>query len=715
MVAPSNRGSFLPRLAALLLTMSAWAEEGATYTIRRGDSLSKIAEAATGDPHRYAELQALNPGVDANHLSVGAVLRLPEGWVMPATEAAAASAHPSPPETSDTRGVLFDGPPIRRVSSEPIDKLKILPRKAELEGLFRRLILRVALDEGLLTADDTRRAEVLDELQRLEQQVTLAEVQLAEKQEEHDQCAEDAAELEDILRTAGPPDTEMEELERMLYSDLGEALHQEQILWEDRLRRVLAIDDGHAWRSLLRAVSTGDWSRAVSWHRQLFAYRDAIDAYYGEELGDMRSRDDDAREAAGLGPNDYFEGEVSALMQQVSGKATSDVLQSLQQLHTVSRFKPEFIKRERVREELQRLQALGPCDEELTDVETFLGRLEARRAELQAHLTSGPHEDIRVNAEMVAGRLIGLLGEIYLLDVPLSNEEWSGLWWKAGVALRLADHDEQGERYIVQAAAVATEQDLPDRDLPAKVLAWLADGESKARTAVPGTLRVHVLPTARLTVDGREIGHTWGDVSVDLPPGVHRVLSWTPELGSVGGLVSVLSGEEVVFQWWEEDGIEGDDGDLVVVPTEPVVSQEPPPRRWFFSVAPSWTWSLGKSSVGATVQAQYAPKLVGVDLAVGVFAPLEDVPTLDGYLRVFGRFRLGLSWRFDVGAVRVTPSAGVWADTWLSVGPVAGLEVTGRLRKELRLGGFARGGWDLMPHAEGIPRPMVDAGLMFSF
>lgn len=52
---------------------------GGNYTIRQGDSFWSIAGQVLGDPSRYAELQALNPGVDPRALQPGQTLRLPGG------------------------------------------------------------------------------------------------------------------------------------------------------------------------------------------------------------------------------------------------------------------------------------------------------------------------------------------------------------------------------------------------------------------------------------------------------------------------------------------------------------------------------------------------------------------------------------------------------------------------------------------------------------
>ena len=52
---------------------------GANYVVKSGDSLSRIAARELGDGNRWNEIVALNPGLDPQHLKVGAKLALPAG------------------------------------------------------------------------------------------------------------------------------------------------------------------------------------------------------------------------------------------------------------------------------------------------------------------------------------------------------------------------------------------------------------------------------------------------------------------------------------------------------------------------------------------------------------------------------------------------------------------------------------------------------------
>jgi peptidoglycan DL-endopeptidase LytF len=75
---------------------------GATYTVKRGESLWAIAESQLGDGDRYTEIAALNPQIDPNRLVVGARLRLPATSTRPA--AAGGARQPAVAANTGRRG-----------------------------------------------------------------------------------------------------------------------------------------------------------------------------------------------------------------------------------------------------------------------------------------------------------------------------------------------------------------------------------------------------------------------------------------------------------------------------------------------------------------------------------------------------------------------------------------------------------------------------------
>lgn len=48
-----------------------------TYTVQKGDTLIKIARTQLGDEHKWKQIAAANPGVNANAIKVGQKINLP--------------------------------------------------------------------------------------------------------------------------------------------------------------------------------------------------------------------------------------------------------------------------------------------------------------------------------------------------------------------------------------------------------------------------------------------------------------------------------------------------------------------------------------------------------------------------------------------------------------------------------------------------------------
>lgn len=72
-----------------------------TYTIRSGDSLSRIAATQMGDANRYGEILAMNPGLNPAKLGVGQVLRMPQE-AKPQSVATRPSSRPAPAKSGNS-------------------------------------------------------------------------------------------------------------------------------------------------------------------------------------------------------------------------------------------------------------------------------------------------------------------------------------------------------------------------------------------------------------------------------------------------------------------------------------------------------------------------------------------------------------------------------------------------------------------------------------
>jgi len=74
-----------------------------TYTVRAGDTLSRIAQTQLGTSKRWREIVALNPKVDPDRLFVGARLRMPVGASSAARDAGRLIAQAEPQRQSRNR------------------------------------------------------------------------------------------------------------------------------------------------------------------------------------------------------------------------------------------------------------------------------------------------------------------------------------------------------------------------------------------------------------------------------------------------------------------------------------------------------------------------------------------------------------------------------------------------------------------------------------
>lgn len=85
------------------------------YVVQRGDSLALIARKTLGSEQRWSEIQALNPGVSAKSLKVGAKLALPTG----ASVASATSSKPAKVEASKKAKTTKPAPELAASTATP--------------------------------------------------------------------------------------------------------------------------------------------------------------------------------------------------------------------------------------------------------------------------------------------------------------------------------------------------------------------------------------------------------------------------------------------------------------------------------------------------------------------------------------------------------------------------------------------------------------------
>lgn len=131
LVRAQQEGKTLNQALEALLTSYAQASGGQsqTYTVQRGDTLSKIARDVYGDAHKYPLIQKANNIANANHIWVGQVLVIPSvsGVVAPPSPAPARPTPtplqpPSPPSGSTA------APPNFQSQSLVANYIKAMPK-----------------------------------------------------------------------------------------------------------------------------------------------------------------------------------------------------------------------------------------------------------------------------------------------------------------------------------------------------------------------------------------------------------------------------------------------------------------------------------------------------------------------------------------------------------------------------------------------------------
>ncbi len=684
----TRRGCTL--LAALLLWSVAAPPAAAAdryYEVQPGDSLPKLALLATGDALRYGELAEANPdllGTEGDPRP-GMVLRLPEGWDIPGSRRDA-PRYREAEESADPQGVSGDTIISTRgtSSTDYWDRLGFYPALREIDDEFGLLMLRAAYE-----GDTTWRRQEEESLrstgrEKIQQEILAAEVEFDKAKSERDVCVDKhylAIQLLEKFKKA--PDPEFEKRKRDIFRKLSTSLHAEQAAWEDVLWPHLTQDERGAWEAFIRALENRLWPQAESQHLVLLPIF--------RNVAERVQLDPEQRAAA-------------------QGLSTQGALGELILLRQDDEYRAEVNERERYRQALADVNNRDACVAKFSDAEEFL--VEKRRKLVALQIGVGRTSGVALSEEArrIADRYAGMLAEVQLLNVWLPNRIWRSLWWRSGVALKLAGEEERGDARLRQAAAVAEESRLPEEEVPPSIDAWLRAAENQLLRRGTGYVHLLVPPTAVLTVDGLEVAHTFGEADLSLLPGVHRFAFWVGESDPVVRLVGVVEGGDHNFTWYESDVPPPD-----ALPDAPAVSlrrPDAPPRRWHFGIAGRGGMTLGRATGGAELTVRYLPKFIGVEVAAGLMVPSEPFwlkPREE--LLVFVHLHSGLTLRWSKDRFSLVGAVGGYVDPLLGAGPHGRLEVGWQVRPDkVRLSLDATFGYDVAVHETQIPRYSLTGG-----
>lgn len=685
-----RRAAAVARLGCALLVsalplVGARAEE-LTYEVQPGDTVAGLALRSTGDASRFVELLEANPslGGEGNGLLPGLVLVLPRGWRSPRPrEELLGRTVPGPREGA----VLQEGEPQSDGLMEPAtvpaphlwERLTFFPALRELEREFELLMLRASYNADVDWGADRVAERQARTRSRLEQEILLAEVARDEANARRESCREAASRAHRLLsKYARYGDSEFELSKQEALKDLSEAVTEEQRLWEVRLWRQLSPQARRDWEDYRDALERGEWYESFARHEVLEGHRVLL-----------------GRVEPPLDPDEEL---------AFSGAPVDDALRAILNLQNDKAYRIEQIQRQRYLDALKDLERLETCERGFTDAERFLQQKKRKLVALQSSVSAGTGNALEVDARRLADMYSGILGEVQLVDAWLSNATWAGLWWKSGIALRLAGEDDLGARRIAQAAAVADDHRLPDGEIPPSLESWLRDGENEVLRRRNGLVLVHVPPTAELTVDGRDIRHAFGETEIYLAPGIHRFVFWVDGSQPLMRLVGVQEGETHEFVWWESSELSGEEEFVAgVKPSLPDLALEEPPKRWHVGIRGVGGLNLGRPVAGGHLSIRYLPRMIGGELGVGVMGPFEPYwLDVTREMPLFARLDGFVLGRADFGRVDLVGGLGAYGDPLLGAGPAGKLEVGVWVKERVRIALDVHGGYDATPHFDEI-------------
>jgi hypothetical protein len=726
-------------IGALLLALHANAHAGdaveglPVYVVQPGDTLAKIALKATGDTLRFRELIQYNSGIiaDPNDIEVGMELRLPPGWKIAGAKVPAGerAASPPPPETdrsglresprgAPTTGTFGGKPPPEAtlitdapIAAAPpnanvIDLFTFFPELGRLNDEFDQLMLRAAYAGDITWAAKTHAANREEEKEILEQRIAAAEQGFKMQEARYDACKQAKIAAEALLRKFRFSDSEISDKTNAIWARLNDPLVLEDHLWMDVLWPQLPNEATQIWSDLRAdieassvSISKEQLERVVSLHESMRPYRVRFAEGYD-------TRDPETGEAIKV---PWTEEESVA----ISGMRVQSLFAEIQALTGDDAYRKELVESERYEVAMQSIAAEPECKRGLVDAELFLKEQGRKLRTVEEAVSRGDSDSISADAERIARRYQAALGEVQLVDAFISNDVWSDLWWKSGVALRLAGHTAEGSSMIEQAAAVDFDHLLPADDVPPSVQTWFTAAESVVRAKEMGGLDITVHPDMHLTIDGLAQGTEFGNIHIFLKPGIHRVVFWFDGSLPMMKLIGIVEGEDHNLVWYEPGrSLDGEQQDLIgerpflVAPPDAFI------KRWYGGISGVGGATFGRPIGGADLTVRYMPKVIGGQLGGSVFVPEKPLwigidEQMDVFARVHGSVVAGKRWdRFGV-----LGGLGAYVDPLLSAGPLATFELSVRVGGQTRLGLQANVGYDLTRHFDGVPHWTAVGGL----
>jgi hypothetical protein len=698
------------------------------YVVRSGDTLASLSLTGTGDSLRFRELIQYNPEVlaDPNALTAGMELRVPPGWKLPGARLPAGerAASPPPPVTGrdgvdlSARGAVtpsgqFGGKPppeaelvgesmlnVTPPAAHPLDLFTFFPELGRLDDEFQQLMLRAALAGDITWAARTHATNREEEKALLEQMIEAAEQTAQLQQTRYDACQQAKLNAEILLRKFRLPDSEIKAEVGKLWEPVRELLFLEDEIWQGKLWSQLPADGAQKWTDFVEEISAIAKDLTPENIDVLLGLHQKMEVYRERFSDGMPTRDPETGEQIII---PWTPEEQVA----IAGRKVDAQLEQIRVLAQGSAFRKELVESEKYEAALAAIRAEPECKRGLVDAQLFLKEQGRKLRSVEEAVSRGDSDSISADAERIARRYQAALGEVQLVDAFISNDVWAALWWKAGVALRLAGHTEEGAQMIQQAAAVDADHILPADEVPPSIQTWFTAAESIVRSYEYGALNVTVHPDMELTIDGLPKPLQFGvNEHLMLKPGIHRVVFWFDGSAPIMRLVGVVEGEDHAMVWFEPSRALDGEQQAMIGERPVLIKPEPPPiKRWHGGISGIGGMTLGRVMAGADLTVRYMPKVVGGQIGGSVFVPSEPMwvgidEQMNVFARVHGSVVAGKRW----DRLGVVGGLGAYVDPLLGAGPLATAELSVRIAREVRIGVDARFGWDLTPHFAELER-----------